>query len=302
MTTAGPLRRPTRATTAGRAYLDLRNLARKQHRDTGELLQLYALEGFLARLTTSEFAERLILKGGVLLAAFDIRRPTRDVDVAAIALDGDAAHILRVVCTIAAIPADDGLRFDHAAASADAIRDGDEYGGVRVTLPCSLDRAVMRFHVDVNIGDPIWPNPTPLALPRLLDEPLTLLGYPLAMVFAEKIVTAVQRGQANTRWRDFADIYLLSGRHDHHGRELVEAIKQVASHRHADLRPLAIELDGYEAIAQSRWQAWRRRQALEELLPSDFTVVLTSVIAFADPAINGSAQNLTWSHEIRAWQ
>lgn len=244
----------------------------------------------------------MVLKGGVLLAAFDIRRPTRDVDVAAIALDGDVAHVLRVVRTIAAIPADDGLRFDHAAARADAIRDDDEYGGVRATLPCSLNRAVMRFHVDVNIGDPIWPSPAPVELPRLLDEPLRLLGYPLAMVFAEKIVTAIQRGQANTRWRDFADIYLLSGRHDQHGHELIEAIQRVASHRRADLRPLAVELDGYDAIAQSRWLAWRRRQALEELVPSDFTVVLTSVIAFADSAIDGTAQNLTWSHELRAWR
>ena len=68
-------RRPTRATTAGRAYLDLQNLARRQGRPTDELHQLYALEGFLARMANSPHANRLVLKGGALLAAYDTRRP-----------------------------------------------------------------------------------------------------------------------------------------------------------------------------------------------------------------------------------
>jgi hypothetical protein len=73
--------RPTRATVAGRTYLDLQNLARRQRRPTDELHQLYALEGFLARLAVSPYADQLVLKGGVLLAAYDTRRPTRDVDL-----------------------------------------------------------------------------------------------------------------------------------------------------------------------------------------------------------------------------
>lgn len=301
MTETGP-RRPTRATTAGRAYLDLRKLARDQGRDTGELLHLYTLEGFLSRLTISDFADRLILKGGVLLAAFDIRRPTRDIDIAAIQLDGDTDHVLRIVRTIAAIDADDGLLFDHGAATAQVIRDDAEYGGVRVTIPCTLDRAVLRFHVDVNIGDPIWPAPARLALPRLLADPLTLLGYPLAMVFAEKIVTAVQRGQANTRWRDFADIYLLSTRHNQNGRELVTAVNHVAEHRRADLRPLTTELAGFPAIAQPKWHAWHRRQALPDHVPATFSEALDHVVAFADPVIDGSAERFTWSKSTREWQ
>jgi len=73
--------RPTRATADGRVYLDLQNLARRQGRPTGELHQLYALEGFLARLARSRFLDHLILKGGALLAAYEIRRPTRDIDL-----------------------------------------------------------------------------------------------------------------------------------------------------------------------------------------------------------------------------
>lgn len=72
--------KPTRADTAGQRYLDLQKLARTTGRRTDELFQLYALEGFLERLLKSRLAENLILKGGVLLAAFDTRRPTRDID------------------------------------------------------------------------------------------------------------------------------------------------------------------------------------------------------------------------------
>jgi hypothetical protein len=75
--------RPSRATSAGRAYLDLQNLARRQRRPTDELHQIYALEGFLARLAVSPHADKLVLKGGVLLAAYDTRRPTRDIDLQA---------------------------------------------------------------------------------------------------------------------------------------------------------------------------------------------------------------------------
>lgn len=293
--------RPTRATPAGRAYLDLQNAARAQQRDTSELLQIYALEGFLDRLASSPFAERLVLKGGVLLGAFDIRRPTRDIDVAARDLDNDTTQMLEVVRAIATADRHDGLIFDHEAARALVIREDDEYGGVRVTMPCALDRSRLRFHVDVSIGDPVWPAPGPVELPRLLGGSLRLLGYPLAMVYAEKIVTAVQRGEATTRWRDFADIYLLSRRHEQHGAELVTSVRRVSEHRRADLYPLAQVLDGFANLAQSKWRVWRRRQRLDDRLPEDFSDVLDHVTDFADPALDGSAVGRSWSPASSTW-
>jgi hypothetical protein len=81
--------RATKDTAAGRRYLNLQREARRTSRPTDELIQLYALECFLDRLTRSEFAENFVLKGGVLLAALDARRPTRDIDFAARAIDND---------------------------------------------------------------------------------------------------------------------------------------------------------------------------------------------------------------------
>lgn len=236
--------RPTRATIAGRAYLDLQNLARRQGRPTDELHQVYALEGFLDRLAASPYADKLVLKGGVLLAAYDTRRPTRDIDLLAQRVSNDIQRVLAMVREIAKIPADDGLHFDADDATAEAIRDDDVYSGVRVTLTGGLSAARVNFHVDVNVGDPIWPAPQRVVVPRLLTGQIVVAGYPLPMVYAEKTVTAIQRGSANTRWRDFADIYSLSRRHDVNGDELTAAVQRVADHRQVHLAPLSKVLDG----------------------------------------------------------
>lgn len=293
--------RVQRDSVAGRAYLDVQNLARRTRRPTAELLHAYALEGFLDRLTRSPEAGGLVLKGGVLLAAFAARRPTRDIDLAARDLPGEVDDALAMVRRIAAVEADDGLVFDPEAATATSIRDEDQYAGVRVSLPCTLASARIRFHVDVNVGDPIWPAPGLVELPRVLGGTLQITGYPLTMVYAEKIVTAVARGLANTRWRDFADVYLLSRTHDADGVQLATGITRVAEHRQVTLSPLATALAGFPRLAQSRWAAWRRRQLLDGMLPEDFAEVLNAVTAFADPCLRADSDPGVWDATAQRW-
>jgi Nucleotidyl transferase AbiEii toxin, Type IV TA system len=181
------------------------------------------------------------------------------------------------------------------------IRDEDAYSGVRVTMKAELATARPHFHVDVNVGDPITPAPQELHLPRLLGGEVIVRGYPLVMVHAEKIVTAVARGTVNTRWRDFADIYLLSRRHSLAGPDLAGSVRQVARHRQVELVPLARVLDGYGEIGQARWLVWRRRQQLEDRLPDQFAEVVTAVVTFADPVIVDTAAGLAWDPAIGAW-
>ncbi len=297
--TAG--QRPTNASVEGRAYLALRNLARSQHRPTDELHQLYALEGFLTRLAASPHADTLVLKGGVLLAAYDARRPTRDVDLQARAIAGERDDVLQLVRGIAAAPMEDGLIFDADAATAETIRDEDEYGGVRVSLAATLASARLTLHVDVSIGDPIWPAPRTVALPRLLGGSIALVGYPLPMVYAEKIITALQRGTSNTRWRDFADLYLLTGRHQVEGDELQGALSEVAAYRQVELSSLADALDEYAVLAQQRWASWRRKQQLDNQLPQSFANVLEAVISFGDPPLAADVSNQHWDPKPRRW-
>jgi hypothetical protein len=294
-------RRPTRATTSGRAYLDLQNLARRVRRPTDELHQMYALEGFLDRLAGSLYADNLVLKGGVLLAAYDARRPTRDVDLQGRWMSNDVNRIQQMVREIAAHDLSDGLVFDVDRATAETIRDGDIYSGVRVNLTGQLSAARLNLHVDVNVGDPIWPAPTTVSIPRLLDGRIELTGYPLAMVHAEKLVTACWRGVANTRWRDFADIHLLARRHDIDGSQLATALQKVAAHRGVASVPLQIVLTGYANLAQQRWAAWLRKSGLDSRLPVEFAAVLDQVVSFADPAITGTANGRTWVAIDAAW-
>lgn len=294
--------RPTRSTVAGAAYLDLQALARRQHRPTDELHQLYALEGFLTRLAASSYADRLVLKGGVLLAAYDARRPTRDVDMQARAVSDEQDAVLALVRDVAAVDLDDGLLFHLQDASAEVIRAGEDYSGVRVTLSASLATARLSLHVDVSVGDPVWPPPRSVALPRLLGGTLHVIGYPLAMVYAEKIATALHRGTVNTRWRDFADLYLLASRQPADADELRRALDTVAAHRSVVLEPLAVVLAGYPALAQARWLAWRRKQHLEDRLPPAFADLMAAVAGFADPVLTGAVAGHTWDPGGREWR
>lgn len=181
------------------------------------------------------------------------------------------------------------------------IRDEDQYSGVRVLVEARLASAKLPFHVDVNVGDPIWPAPVTVAVPRLLGgAPIRLSGYPVHMIHAEKIVTAVQRGTTNTRWRDFGDVWTLSRRHPVVGDDLQRAIREVAQGRGAVLIPLSEVLDGYAGIAQTRWAAWRRRGGSDRL-PEQFSDVLEGVIRFAEPPLLGRATNLVWASDTGVW-
>lgn len=290
----------SRRTPEGSVYLDLRRRARDEGRPFEELLSLHVLDGFLARLSESGFRQHLVLKGGVLLAAFDLRRPTRDVDLWAQDLDNDAEHMLDVVRAIARMPHSDGVVFGAERATATAIRDADEYAGVRVTMTAHVATAEVHFHVDVNVGDPVSPAPSRIHLPRVLGPHIEILGYPMAMVHAEKIVTATTRGTANTRWRDFGDIYALAGRHPIEGDELMTSLRSVAAYRSVSLTPLSSVLDGYPELAQTRYHAWRRVQGREDL-PEEFSEVLDRVCAFADPALDGQVTSQNWSPKDLGW-
>jgi Nucleotidyl transferase AbiEii toxin, Type IV TA system len=151
----------------------------------------------------------------------------------------------------------------------------------RVATAGTLATAKLAFHVDINIGDPIWPTPNVVALPRVLGgEPIRIVGYPVEMVMAEKFVTAIQRGTANTRWRDFVDLDRLA-QTPYDRTILTEAVQRVAVHRGVTITPLHEVLDGYPEIAQQRWAAWRRKQHLENTTPESFKDLLAPTFQLA---------------------
>lgn len=268
---------PTNADLAGSRYLALQRLARAQKRTTAELLQLYVLESFLRRLVRSRHDHTLVLKGGMLLAAFDLRRATRDVDVLALKTDNDPAAVQRLIVDVTSVEADDGVEFLQGTITAAVIREDDVYPGVRASLEARLATARLKFSVDFNVGDPVIPAPIRTAIPVLLgDEPIEVLAYPKVMVVAEKLVTALQRGRASTRWRDFADLFMLVPG-DLVESEIIEALRAVAKYRGVPLQPLGKMLDGMPKEAQGRWATWRERQGAQERVPEDFATMLDAL-------------------------
>jgi len=225
------------------AYRALQQLARADGRTTQQAFELYVHERFLARLANSRFAERLVLKGGMLLAALDARRATRDADMLARGIDNDMENLRDVVSEIAAIELTDGVVFDVERISLVTIREDAKYEGIRVVVPASLGGAVLKLRLDLSFGDPV--DPQRIDYPTLLDDAvISLLGYPLENVIAEKAETMMALGDANTRDRDYGDVYLLSGTYALEGESLWDALQATAKHRGRETRPLGLNRSG----------------------------------------------------------
>uniref|UniRef100_UPI0032213D84 nucleotidyl transferase AbiEii/AbiGii toxin family protein n=1 Tax=Nigerium sp. TaxID=2042655 RepID=UPI0032213D84 len=187
------MNRPTRSSPEGRAYLDLQNRARREKRGTQEFLTMYVVERWLARLSKSPYAEDFVLKGGMLMATFGVRRPTVDADTLARNLPSDPEAVARRVVEIADMAdPEDGLVFMTETVKTSIIRDQARYSGVRVIMDARLATARVSLHLDVNFGDPVTPEPALVELPSLRggSGPVRVLGYPIESVLAEKIVTA----------------------------------------------------------------------------------------------------------------
>lgn len=293
---------PTRATTPGRAYLDLQARAKRERRPTDELFVLYVLERFLFRLSSSPHRSRLVLKGGMLLAAFDERRPTRDIDLLARATSNDADAIARLVHDVLLVPVDDGVTFGPHQLATEVIRDEEVYPGVRIVLPAAIHRAQLRLRIDVSAGDPVTPDVVEVDYPALLSEPFRVVGYPVETVLAEKIVTMVDRGDTTTRERDFADVVLLTRRHEIDATQLSDAISATGAHRRSELRPLRQVLVTLGASRQTDWTRFLDRAGMRTDMPSTYEEAISWVADFADPILGGVVTTGTWDPTTRSWR
>jgi hypothetical protein len=280
------------------AYLELQKLARAQGRNTQELFELYIHERFLARLAESRFAEQFVLKGGMLLAVLDVRRPTRDADMLARGVASDEGNLRAVIGEIAAISMADGVSFDATEISVVLIREDAEYEGVRVSLPASLGGAALKLRLDLSFGDPV--EPQRIDYPTLLgDQDFRLLGYPLENVIAEKADTMMFLGDANTRDRDYGDVYMLSEVHSVKAEPLRRALCTVVEYRRHELRPLGPLLQTLRDTRQQPWEAFRARAGLSGL-PERFSDVVDGVVGFIDGLQADGVSR--WNPAERRWE
>jgi len=253
---------------AASVHRRLLNYARATGRPFNEVLQYFALERFLYRLARSPYRQSFVLKGALMLAAWQapVSRPTRDIDLLG-RLDNSPEHIVGVVQEICRQAApEDGLRFDGESVVGEAILEAANYEGVWVRFSCYLGKARVPMQLDIGFGDALVPGPADVCLPALLDLPLAeLQGYSRETAIAEKLQVIVALGELNSRMKDFFDIWLLASQYAFEGRILRRAIRATFARRGTPRSPDAAAFaDGFPgAQQQAQWRAFMRRNQLD---------------------------------------
>ncbi len=220
----------------------LMNLARAQNEDFQLVLTRYGLERLLYRLSRSEHRNVFVLKGAMLFRLWSDQphRPTRDLDLLGRGENSISRfeRVFREVCTLAV--EDDGLLFSAESVRGDTIKADQDYEGLRINLDCRLENARIPIQIDIGFGDVVTPAAIEVTYPVLLDFPPPVLpAYPRESVVAEKFQAMVMLGIANSRMKDFYDLWVLARRFEFHGPVLCQAIRATFERRHT---PVPAEL------------------------------------------------------------
>ena len=248
----------------------LMTLARSRHEDFQFVLTRYANERILYRLSVSEYAERFVLKGAMLFRLWDdqTHRPTRDLDLLG---TGDSspdavAQVFREI--VESRVEEDGLSFDPDTVSAERIKEDQQYEGVRVGCMAHLGQARIDIQIDVGFGDAVVPRATEVSYPTLLDFPPPILGaYPRESVVAEKFQAMVSLGIANSRMKDFFDLWFLAKRFPFDGQTVCRAIGATFHRRKTPLPsepPLALtQAFSTDEAKAKQWVAFIKKNKLD---------------------------------------
>lgn len=257
------------------AFDKLRNLARRRGggralgpSDMPNVLQEYATECVLRRVSASELRPSVLLKGGRLWTAYGLEamRPTVDLDLSAArgARGAEEAFARRLLDALGA-DAGDGMRFDAAAARWAPMREGIALGGVKVQVPAALHSARIPVQVEVGFGHVVPGGGREVVWRPMLEgvgEPFRLLAYPFEMMAAEKLRAAVEHGLSNTRLKDFYDLMRLAAMDPPLDSGLLrDCLRATAEQNRVRLPETAGEALGLsDEFAARNEQVWRGRR------------------------------------------
>jgi predicted nucleotidyltransferase component of viral defense system len=275
-------------------------------RDTGDDANLvwtrYATERILYRISVSEYAGEFILKGALLFMVWTGQpyRPTVDLDLLGHGEDSSEriADVFRIICNVDVEL--DGLVFDPDTIRVVPIREEQEYQGQRVKLTAFLGNARIPIQVDIGFGDVVTPKPRKIKYPTLLDFPAPRIrACPRETVVAEKLQAMVILGIANSRMKDFYDVYVLARDFTFDGAILTRAIKATFRRRKTEIpaeSPLALtEEFGRDGTKTIQWNAFVRKSGLEQEIP-ELLKVLPQLREFLLPilkAVSGQGPSLS---------
>lgn len=282
--------------------------AHERHQEPNRLLNRYALERFLYRLSCSPHAERFILKGAMLLVAWlgETTRSTRDADFLGVGTSNmeELPLMFRRVAQQEVPP--DGMRYDHDSIRSHLIRQQDPAGGLRINLLGYLGTARFPLQIDVGLGDAVVPPAEWLEYPTLLDHPAPRLrAYRPETSIAEKLHAMVTLGTRTSRLRDFFDIRSLARSREFDAANLVAAVRATFENKGT---PYPASVPGTltarfaeDPLKQSQWQGFLRRADLAEGAEddwSDFKRVVDEVGDFVLPVLKAARGEVT---RIESW-
>ena len=237
----------------------IRNLSREKSADAQLLMRNYMMERFLERISLSEYRDKFILKGGMLVAAMVglDARSTMDLD-AVKGANVNVEEIENLISAIVSVPIDDGVKFQLKSIS--EIMDEAEYPGIRVSMTTTFDGVVTPLKIDISTREVRYSFKL-----MLEDRSIDIWAYNLETVLAEKLETIITRTTTNTRMRDFYDIYILDQLHGNtlNRQTLYDALLATAKKRGTE-RHLAEAVDVLNEVEsspvmQKLWESYRRK-------------------------------------------
>lgn len=282
----------------------LLNRARETKQDFNLVLTRYAIERLLYRISISQHADRFLLKGALLFDLwFDIpHRPTRDADFLGFG-SAELPHIEAVFREICTIETHDGVMFQPDTVQAAEIRKEANYVGVRVMVLGAIDDARCQIQIDIGFGDAVTPGPEDVEYPVMLSEFAApkLRVYPRYTVVAEKFEALSSLGIANSRMKDYFDLWILAQHTDFDGDTLRQAVRATFDRRKTALTgeaPFGLtDAFAQDAQKQAQWQAFLRKNRLEALALND---VIAALVAFMLPVIKAANSSTMFSTHWQA--
>ena len=288
----------------------LLNKAKESSRPFNEVLQYYALERFLYRLSVSKYADKFILKGALLFAVWRQSqfRSTVDIDLLG-KINNEPEAITKVFRDICKVKVeDDGMRFDDSSVTAEQITVDADYQGVRVQLYGYLDTARIRVQVDIGFSDVITPGPERYDYPTILglSEP-KLNCYNKETMIAEKLQAMVKLDILNSRMKDIYDIWVLSRRFGFDGPSLQRSIINTFKQRETEVTEnITIFTERYfqddEKLQQ--WRGFVRKSKVSDV-PKELGHITEEIKNFIQPVLISIVKNedfkKIWRPESQRW-
>ena len=273
--------------------------ARESSRPFNELLQHFAIERFIYRLSRNPHADRFILKGALMFWAWSgpVSRTTMDIDLLG-KIDNRIEVIVAVMKDVCVMVVEaDGMSFNTETVTAARITEDAEYEGVRVRIQGGLGNARVSLQIDIGFGDVIVPGPSKVVYPVLLDFPAPELnGYTMESTIAEKFHAMVKLGVLNSRMKDFYDIWMLSCTFDFRGEILTKAVKKTFENRNTSIpiKPMVFNPSFVNDQAKKiQWQGFVRKAELSDA-PKSFEDVVSAIKMFLEPLVVSLAEGRTF--------